>query len=67
MRITIPVSGDGDAWMSHLLEINFEFDKILDPNGKLVLSEVVNLFARANEFCESHARRERQARLVEGN
>ena len=57
MRITIPVSGDGDAWMSHLPEINFEFDKILDADGKLVLSEVVALFARANEFCESHGYR----------
>lgn len=57
MRITIPVSGDGDAWMSHLPEINFEFDRILDADGKLVLSEVVALFARANEFCESHGYR----------
>lgn len=57
MRITIPVSGDGDAWMSHLPEINFEFDKILDANGKLILSEVVALFARANEFCESQGYR----------
>ena len=57
MRITIPVSGDGDAWMAHLPEINFEFDRILDADGKLVLSEVVALFARANEFCESHGYR----------
>ena len=57
MRITIPVSGYGDAWMSHLPEINFEFDKILDANGKLILSEVVALFARANEFCESQGYR----------
>lgn len=57
MRITIPVSGDGDAWMSHLPEINFEFDRILDADGKLVLSEVVALFARANEFCQAHGYR----------
>ena len=57
MRITIPASGDGDAWMSHLPEINFEFDKILDSSGKLVMPEVVALFARANEFCESHGYR----------
>lgn len=53
MRITIPVSGDGDAWMAHLPEINFEFDRILDADGKLVMSEVVALFRRANEFCEA--------------
>ena len=57
MRITIPVSGDGDAWMSHLPEIKFEFVRILDSNGKLVLSEVAALFARANEFCESRGYR----------
>lgn len=57
MRITIPVSGDGDAWMSHLPEINFEFDKILDSNGKLVMPEVVTLFAGANEFCEARGYR----------
>lgn len=57
MRITIPVSGDGDAWMAHLPEINFEFDRILDADGKLVMSEVVALFRRANEFCEANGYR----------
>lgn len=56
MRITIPVSGDGDAWMAHLPEVNFDPEDMLQ-DGKLVLSKVVALFRRANEFCEANGRR----------
>lgn len=57
MRITIPVSGDGDAWMAHLPDIDFDAAKMIGDDGKLVISEVVALFKRANEFCELHGYR----------
>lgn len=54
MRITIPVSGDGYAWLAHLPEINFDPERILDGDGRLVMPEVVSLFTRANEFCQTN-------------
>ena len=52
MRITIPVSGDGDAWMSHMPEINFDPESMLDANGKIILSKVTDLLHQANKFHE---------------
>lgn len=52
MRITIPVSGDGDAWMSHMPEINFNPESMLDANGKIILSKVTDLLHQANKFHE---------------
>jgi len=52
MRITIPVSGDGSAWLSHMPEINFEPENLLDGRGRLILPKVIALFEEANEFHE---------------
>ena len=57
MRITIPVSGDGDAWLAHLPEVNFDPAEMLD-GGKLVMPKVVDLFKRANDFSEANGFRQ---------
>lgn len=57
MRITIPVSGDGDAWMSHLPEFDVDPAKFIGADGRLIVSEVVRFFAHANDFCAANGLR----------
>lgn len=57
MRITIPVSGDGYAWLAHLPEVNFDPTEMLD-DGKLVMPKVVDLFKRANDFSAANGFRQ---------
>ena len=48
MRITIPVSGDGEAWLAHLPEFNVEPEEVLDERGRLIIPKIIEHFKRCN-------------------